>query len=134
MKKRNVASVLGTFLVLTWLCTAGIASNLRLTPIVRAVKRAKASVVNIHSEKTTRQNDSLFSTTRGRKVNGMGTGIVVDERGYIVTNFHVVHGVDSLRVTLYDGGTYDARVIVSNEAEDLSLIKIAGLAGDVDSF
>ena len=124
MKKSIIASGLGTFLVLTWLCTAGFASNLRLTPIVRAVKRAKASVVNIHSEKTTRSGDTLFSTSRGRKVNGMGTGIVVDERGYIVTNFHVVNGVDSLRATLHDGSMYDARVIKSNEAQDLSLIKI----------
>ncbi|MFH1304184.1 MAG: trypsin-like peptidase domain-containing protein, partial [Planctomycetota bacterium] len=92
--------------------------------MVRAIERAKTSVVNIHSEKTARTDDSLFGSGKNRKVNGMGTGIVVDPRGYIVTNHHVIDGVDSLRVTMLDGSTYNARVISSNQSEDLAIIKI----------
>lgn len=99
------------------------ASERRMTPIVRAIQRVKDSAVNIHSEKTT-YGDSLFSTGKGRKVNGMGTGVVVDERGYIVTNHHVVHGVDSLRCTLYDGSTYMAKVVSFDSEKDLAIIKI----------
>eukprot|EP00913_Durusdinium_trenchii_P023377 g21955.t1 len=54
----------------------------------------------------------------------MGTGIVVDSRGYIVTNHHVVDRVDSLRVTLFDGSTYTATVVSYDRKHDLAIIKI----------
>ena len=82
------------------------------------------SVVNIHSEKTNYDSSSVFSTGKSRKVNGMGTGIVIDARGYIVTNHHVVNGVDSLRVTLDDGSIYTARVVSFDRKHDLAIIKI----------
>ncbi len=74
------------------------AENQRETPLVKAIRRARAAVVNIHSEKTTPVTDPAFATPgrHGRKINGMGTGIIIDERGYIITNHHVVNGVDSL--------------------------------------
>ncbi|MFN0197012.1 MAG: trypsin-like peptidase domain-containing protein [Planctomycetaceae bacterium] len=101
------------------------ASELRETPLVRAIKRSKLAVVNIHSEKTAPQNDILISTSRTRKVNGMGSGVIFDERGYIVTNYHVVDGVDSLRVTLFDGSTYNAEVVSYDRDHDLAVIKIS---------
>lgn len=100
------------------------AENPRETPLVRALKKAKSTVVNIHSEKTARQDDVLYGKGKARKVNGMGTGIVVDPRGYIVTNHHVVDGVDALRVTLFNGGTYAARVVSFDRGRDLAIIKI----------
>ena len=54
----------------------------------------------------------------------MGTGIIIDERGYIVTNQHVIAGVDSLRVTLYDGSTFTAEPISYDVKHDLAIIKI----------
>ena len=81
------------------------------------------AVVNIHSEKTAIDKDAGYSG-QGRKVNGMGTGIIIDERGYIVTNQHVIADVDSLRVTLMDRGTYTARVISYDRKHDLAIIKI----------
>ncbi|MDA1014635.1 MAG: trypsin-like peptidase domain-containing protein [Planctomycetota bacterium] len=86
--------------------------------------RVNPSVVNIHSEKTSYNGESLFQSGRGRKVSGMGTGIVVDERGYIVTNYHVVQGVDSLRATMNDGGTYSAQVISYDRVHDLAVVKV----------
>lgn len=116
---------LGLCLVMIWLSSSliGQASEARVTPIVRAIGRVKNSAVNIHSEKTT-FGDSLFAPGKGRKVNGMGTGVIVDERGYIVTNHHVVNGVDSLRCTLYDGSTYMAEVVSFDSKKDLAIIKI----------
>ena len=96
----------------------------RITPIVRAVERVRSATVNIHSEKRADQADSLFSTNKDRKINGMGTGIIIDTRGYIVTNHHVVNGVDSLRVTLVDGSSYMARVVSFDSKHDLAIIKI----------
>jgi serine protease Do len=118
-------SALGSFAVLVLLAgsLSVQASSLRETPLVRAIQRAKTGVVNIHSEKTA-VGDSLFTSGRDRKVSGMGTGVVIDERGYIATNYHVVQGVDSLRCTLVDGSTYDARVISYDSVKDLAIIKI----------
>jgi len=98
----------------------------RRTAIVGVVERTKASVVNIHSE---RQNPMLYgerglSGTSGRS-NGMGTGIVVDARGYIVTNFHVVDDVIKLQVRMSgDDERYDATVIAKDKESDLAVIKI----------
>ena len=47
----------------------------------------------------------------GRRVNGMGTGVVIDPRGYIITNYHVVDGVHEIMVTLADGHRFIARLI-----------------------
>ena len=99
------------------------ASSARETPVVRAIRRAESAVANIHSEKTA-DDGSLFSIERNRKINGMGTGIILDERGYIVTNHHVVDGVDSLRVTLRDGSAYTAQVVSFDRKHDLAIIKI----------
>ena len=99
-------------------------SETRLTPLVRAIDRTKRSCVNIHSEKRAKTADVLFSAGKDKKISGMGTGIIVDERGYIVTNYHVVRDVESLRVTLCDGAGFDARVISYDSREDLAIIKI----------
>ncbi len=98
----------------------------RDTPLVRAVQRAHAAAVNIHTEKTTPVTDPAFATPgrHGRKINGMGTGIIIDDRGYIVTNHHVVNGVDSLRVTLDSGNTFNAVVISEDPVRDLAILKI----------
>lgn len=103
---------------------AATASSARMTPIVKAVERAARSCVNIHSEKRAKTADVLFSAGKDKKISGMGTGIIVDERGYIVTNYHVVRDVESLRVTLHDGAAFDARVISFDSREDLAIIKI----------
>ncbi|MFV0444529.1 MAG: trypsin-like peptidase domain-containing protein [Planctomycetaceae bacterium] len=122
----------GIFLALTFTLNAlpvradGSADNgasIRFSPTVRAIQRVVPSTVNIHSEKQSRSPSSLHPT--GKKVNGMGTGIIVDERGYIVTNYHVVQDVDSLQVTLHDNTTYSARVVSFDSREDLAVIKIS---------
>lgn len=100
------------------------AHDARETPLVAAVKRAKASVVNIHSVKTAYDEGSVFGSRQGRKVNGMGTGIVIDPRGYIVTNNHVVAGVESLRCTLVDGSVYEATAVAVDPNRDLAIIKV----------
>jgi serine protease Do len=94
---------------------------------VLMVERVKGSVVNIHSERTvTSPSDDPFKAglMQPQRVNGMGTGIVLDPRGYIVTNFHVVDDVQSLRVRLCDGTNCPARVLALDKESDLALIKI----------
>src|SRR5439155_27226771 len=58
------------------------------------------------------------------RVNGMGTGIIIDPRGYIVTNHHVVEDVNVLRIRLADGTAASARVVARDLDYDLALLKI----------
>ena len=79
--------------------------NLRQTPVVEAVKRVRAAVVNIHSERTVSgqqaSNEELLALAPSQsRVNGMGTGIIIDPRGYIITNLHVIDEVSVIRVRL----------------------------------
>lgn len=55
---------------------------------------------------------------------GLGSGVIISEDGYIVTNNHVVDGADKLEVLLNDNSTYEARIVGTDEATDLALIKI----------
>ena len=55
---------------------------------------------------------------------GEGSGIIVSEDGYIVTNCHVVNGADKLTVALSDDTSYDAKLIGLDEDTDLAVIKI----------
>ena len=53
-----------------------------------------------------------------------GSGVIISEDGYIVTNNHVVSGADELTVTLHDNKEFSARIIGTDETTDLALIKI----------
>ena len=57
-------------------------------------------------------------------VEGAGSGFVIDPRGYILTNFHVVQGAQAISVTLGDRSHYDAKFIGADERNDIALIKI----------
>jgi serine protease Do len=103
------------------------AANPRRTPVVDVVERVRPAVVNIHSERTVRgpATSELFSLAPSQsRINGMGTGVLIDSRGYIVTNHHVVEDVNVLRVRLYDGATYTASVVGRDHDADLALLKI----------
>ncbi|MDA8743132.1 trypsin-like peptidase domain-containing protein [Rubripirellula amarantea] len=103
-------------------------NDLRMTPTVRAIQRVSPAVVNIHGQKTVRSTAAGMAGAEGpdsfRQVNGMGTGVVIDPRGYVVTNFHVVEDVDDIRVTLSNGETTSAQLVASRVKSDLALIKV----------
>lgn len=99
----------------------------RRDEMVKIVERVQTSVVNIHSERTVAPSKyDPFSTAsvQPQRVNGMGTGIVIDSRGYIVTNYHVVDDIQSLRVRLVDGSSCAAKVFALDKDSDLAIIKI----------
>jgi serine protease Do len=63
---------------------------------------------------------------------GQGSGIIIDEeRGYILTNAHVVRGAAQVRVSLSDGRSFEARVVGSDPLSEIALLKIPG--GDLPS-
>lgn len=101
------------------------ASDPRITPLVRAVQQCQESVVNIHTEKNgVEDGESRFFTPKARRITGMGTGIVIDERGYIVTNYHVILDVDQITVTLKNGEVLDARPVSFDRKHDMAIIQV----------
>ena len=118
-----------------------------------AVEKATPSVVNIYATKVRVENrDHLFdsplfkhffgdqfsSAPRKKRLNSLGSGVVISEEGFILTNHHVIAGADDIRVVLQNGRSLDAQVagtdpdtylaVIRVEAEDLPVITV----GDSD--
>lgn len=85
------------------------------------VQKAMPSVVGITTVST--QNDFFFGA---RETSGVGTGVIVDERGYILTNSHVVDdgAAKEVMVLFYDGTKLEAKVLWNEKALDLAVIKV----------
>ncbi len=100
----------------------------RETATVKAIRRAGPAVINIHGQKTVRASAAGMAGAGGpdsfRQVNGMGTGVVIDPRGYVITNYHVVEDVEDIRVTLQNGETTSAKLIAARMRNDLALVKV----------
>jgi serine protease Do len=95
------------------------------------------AVVSIHAERTQRQPqgnqqrrpqtlEDFFGGRPPVPVQGSGSGFLVSEDGYILTNNHVVQGFDRVEVTLTDRRTFPARVIGRDETTDVAVLKIDG--------
>lgn len=86
--------------------------------IINAVEGVSKSVVNIASVRM--MQDQLF---RVFPVQGVGSGIVIDTRGHILTNNHVIDGTDRLRVTFGDSKQVNAKVVGKDEETDLAVVR-----------
>jgi serine protease Do len=86
----------------------------RKTPIVEAVQKTKDAIVTIKVDK---------KGINGRKET-VGTGVIVDERGYVVTNRHVVAAAEQVKLFLADGTELAAEVLVEDGEHDLAVLKI----------
>jgi serine protease Do len=87
--------------------------------IVNAVEKVSKSVVNIASVRTV--HDQLF---RVFPVEGVGSGVIIDSRCHVLTNNHVVDNAQTLKITLADGSMFDGKVIGTDEATDLAVVKL----------
>jgi serine protease Do len=86
--------------------------------IVNAVEKVSKSVVNIASVRM--MQDQLF---RVFPVQGVGSGIIIDNGGHILTNNHVIDGTDRLRVTLDNSKQVNAKVVGTDEETDLAVVR-----------
>ncbi len=98
-----------------------------------AVQRAAPAVVNIYTARlvTERLAPSLrelfgeyMPRYRQRIERSLGSGVIVDESGHIVTNHHVIANADSIRVQLEDGRVADARIVGRDPDTDLAVLKV----------
>ena len=146
------------------------ASNADSLPIPEIAKKCRTSVVAIETEETVVYNDnsggyyspfdSMFgfpfgsysypygggygNRQREYTQTGAGSGVIISEDGYIVTNNHVISGVDKITVYVMDDNgeetTYDAKLIGSSESNDIAVLKIeaeglnAAAFGDSDQL
>jgi len=115
-------------------------SNRAITEVVASVKPA---VVNISSVKTLKMVEGPnpffqdpffrrffgdefrnFEKPKDQKRSGLGSGVIVDKNGYILTNNHVIKGADEIKVTLSDKREFKGKVIGTDQKTDLAVIKI----------
>ncbi|HEX2013949.1 MAG TPA: trypsin-like peptidase domain-containing protein [Nitrososphaera sp.] len=87
--------------------------------LVNAVDKVSKSIVNIASVRMLQ--DQLF---RIFPVEGVGSGVIIDEKGYILTNNHVIDDADRLRITLADGRVLKGTVAGSDDVTDLAVLKV----------
>jgi serine protease Do len=109
------------------------------------VDRVKASVVTIQSTKVIRRamrEDPMTQFLRERfgmgggqprneTQQGLGSGFIIDKRGIILTNNHVVAGADEVKVLLADGRSFAAKVEGSDPATDVAVISVSKPPGDL---
>ncbi|MEM7507046.1 MAG: Do family serine endopeptidase [Pseudomonadota bacterium] len=107
------------------------------------VKQAAPAVVNIYTKKVVRRrtpfdDDPFFrqffgdffpEQNRTRIENSLGSGVIVDPAGVVVSNHHVVGGADEITVVLNDRREFTAEVIFSDEESDLAVLQLDAAAG-----
>ena len=87
--------------------------------IVNAVEKVSKSVVNIANVRTV--HDQLF---RVFPVEGVGSGVIINERCHVLTNNHVVDEAQRLKITLADGRMFNGKVIGTDEMTDLAVVRL----------
>jgi serine protease Do len=111
------------------------AIRMSFAPIVR---RAAPAVVNVYSRRVIRTQSPLLEDPffrrffgegspfgqRERVQNSLGSGVILDPQGLIVTNHHVIKDAEEIRVVLSDRREYEAKLLLSDEHSDLAVLKI----------
>ena len=124
--------------------TAPVAPNPALMPVssyADVVSKAQPAVVTIHAQTRVRQpqqypfmDDPFFRRFFGERSpqqapnqptrEGLGSGVIVREDGYILTNHHVIDGADQIEVDLNDHRSLQAQVVGSDPPSDLAVLKV----------
>jgi len=107
-----------------------------------AAERVRPAVVTVYTEKKVEARpfpspffrgeqferffDDMFPEREGRsrRVTGLGSGVIIRENGYIITNFHVIKDVDEIQVKLNNDEQIDAEIVGSDPKTDLAVLKI----------
>ena len=122
---------------------APVAPNPALMPVssyADVVSKVAPAVITIHSQMRVRQpqqfpfmNDPFFRRFFGERQaqppaeqqrQGLGSGVIIDANGYILTNHHVVDGAEQIKVDLNDNRSFDARLVGADPPSDLAVLKI----------
>jgi serine protease Do/serine protease DegQ len=107
-------------------------------PLPNMLEQVMPAVVNISTKTRIRYEENpllrdpffrhffdIPSIPREREQQSLGSGVIIDaDKGYIITNYHVIGKADQITVTLYDRRNFDASVVGSDPDTDIALIKI----------
>ena len=143
----TVACVL-SFALVSVPCLAALPAAVddkELPSLAPVLDRVTPSVVNVYTSTRVRVRSPLLDDpffrrffnvperSRERVSQSLGSGVIVDaEKGYVLTNNHVIQGADDISVTLSDGRSFDAEVIGTDPDTDLAMIRIP--AEDLDAL
>jgi Do/DeqQ family serine protease len=94
------------------------------TDFTEAAKLVTSSVVNIKASQSSKSSSKNNGWGGLSPSSSTGSGVIISSDGYIVTNYHVIEGANTLEVTLYNKRTYEADIIGKDPSTDLALIKI----------
>lgn len=87
--------------------------------VIGAIEKVEASVVNINTIRFER--DAFLHVHPAR---GIGSGFIIDDRGHILTNHHITAGSREIEVALTDGRAFEGKLVGSDPANDLAVVKI----------
>ena len=100
------------------------------------VKRAAPAVVNVYAARVVENrnpfmNDPLFrqffgAVPREQVLRSLGSGVIVDPSGLVVTNYHVIEGASEVKVALSDKREFDAEIVLKDEHSDLTVLRLKG--------
>ena len=102
----------------------------RTSAIVNAIERASVSVVGINVTQLKKKRTTsiwepfFFPYARTYKVDNLGSGVLVSEDGYVITNAHVVENAHEIVVTLMGGTRFDATLVGIDNLTDIAVLKI----------
>jgi Do/DeqQ family serine protease len=97
------------------------------------VQRAAPTVVNVYAAKTVATQNPLFDDPIFRRFFGvpgdqvqrsLGSGVLVDPSGLVVTNHHVIEGADQVKVSLADKREFEARIVLRDQRSDLAVLRL----------
>ena len=100
------------------------------------VKQARGAVVNVYAERLVQRRSNLFAgdpffeqffgqrmPNRTEKQSSLGSGVIVEANGTVVTNNHVIDGADDIKVALADGREFPVKVVLKDDRLDLAVLK-----------
>lgn len=99
----------------------------RRTPVVAVAERVSPAVVNIAAESMVRDVDPFFGGifTPQRRAQSLGSGLIIEPNGIVLTNAHVIEGASRIVVTLLDRRELQAELLGSDHDADLAVLKVA---------
>ncbi|MBI5748949.1 MAG: Do family serine endopeptidase [Nitrospinae bacterium] len=127
------------FSVFCLLATPAAHAQERRTPVVIAVEKVSPAVVNINTEEVIRQRANPFTglgdeffdqffqdffPPQDYKRQSLGSGVIINQKGYILTNEHVISRASTIKITLNDNREFDAHLVGADSRSDLAIIKI----------